>query len=356
MANFDQILAELQQSLEIVGVPALIEPGDSMTAALSHAIGPFSLTDILENPTNLVGAGGIPSLAGDFPVTSLSQRIPEVEIKWSVKKDGEELEPDIDYLAPGGLDQLTLNLAFLPIFKPMEVDPPAPVTVEISASIIIRFKKFPAPTMGSPDEASKAFEVGPAKLILPTIAYPRVLALTKDHNFGGPAVILVPRDSYINSPKTLQTVLDPIRRILSAVRRVALMANMLTGIDALSNILNSTRVEFRRGDISDLNDIDLIDGTVNDIEAEDELSAFVYLSPPGSERVPNAVEMFIHTNFKGGTLKVQTGLSLVALCQSLEGPNPAIIPSTGIMGVDPVISFPRTASDFGNELSSIRFI
>jgi len=199
------------------------------------------------------------------------------------------------------------------------------------------------------------------RVLIPAIPFPKVLALTLDTEFRGAALILVQDRSGVNAIDHLRTLLEPVRNILSTLTGIVRFANMLVGIDTLTGILDAANIEFRRGDQFDnLNDITLIQRSwyENDTEAEDELSAFVYLAPPAPPRSQeNGVRMFNARSESDseGQITVTTGPSFVALCRTLHSKRPQVMPSDATLTVDHDPSG-WWVSDFGDELSSIQFL
>lgn len=397
MANLTQQLTDIANLLHIAGAPAFAQPGQQVTTTLAPALGPIAFTDIVDQPVNLelilkqvvftdtgfaapgttvatpawiedpdiskilpmfnLAAGAIPTLdnsgvpgligrcKGNFPVAVPGEAIPTLTVEWTVTDDaGNTLSDGSDYLAPNGRAAPTLNVVFLPAFA----DAPALVGRKLTAKVTL-----------SAGGASVSRDVGPVRIEIPALLFPRVLALTLNAEFNGAALVLVPGGSPVNSVDHLRALLQPVRSAISTLTSIARFAEMLTGIDTLTGILEASNIEFRKGDRFDnLNDIDLITRAwyENDTEAEDELSAFAYLSP-SSPRGGNAVEMCNARDLKNGEgrFTVVTGNSFVALCRTLHSAAPVAAPGTLTVTKAPPGGW-FNPSTFGDELSSIRFL
>jgi hypothetical protein len=139
---------------------------------------------------------------------------------------------------------------------------------------------------------------------------------------------------------------------------------MILGIDTVTGALENANIAFSRADaVGNLNNIDLITRgfpSLNDTEAEDELSSFVYLSPPPQiEGNSNAVEMFNSRSFRSGAGKftVTTGDSFVAVCGTLHTATPTVVPPSATLTVNnPPPGLFGIPGSFGDRLSSIRFL
>jgi len=395
MADLATLLAELGSALHISGLPAMANPGQSIVAGLAPPLGTLSFTDIIERDISLdligkdvvftntafgspgwiddaaitkiqplfnfaaaiptLDPSGVPGLIGrlkgKFPIAVPSQAVPKLTVAWQITDDaGTVLLEGEDFQAPAGLASPTLDVAFLPAFVVFDGGVPAPVGRRISARVTLQ--------AGS---ESWTGTIGPVRVLIPAIPFPKVLALTLDTEFRGAALILVQDRSGVNAIDHLRTLLEPVRNILSTLTGIVRFANMLVGIDTLTGILDAANIEFRRGDQFDnLNDITLIQRSwyENDTEAEDELSAFVYLAPPAPPRSQeNGVRMFNARSESDseGQITVTTGPSFVALCRTLHSKRPQVMPSDATLTVDHDPSG-WWVSDFGDELSSIQFL
>jgi len=395
MADLTEQLAQLGSLLSIAGVPATAQPGQAISTSLVPPLSLLHFTDIVQQPVSLdfiakdvvfsntnfnspafvedasitkivplfnltsipptVDSSGtqglIGKLKGTLPVAVPSEAAPTLAVVWKIQDEANnDLVDGSDFLAPNGLTNPTLDVVFLPAFSPFDGSAPPPAKRKIIASVTL--------TAGT---ATFSRDVGPVVVTIPSIPFPKVLALTRDTNFRGPALIMVPGSSAITTINHIKALLQPVRNVISALTTVARFAEMLLGIDTLASILDATNIAFSKADaVSNLNDIDLESGFFNDTEAEDELSAFVYIGPPPPvESTENAVEMFNDRSFRAGEGKftVTTGISFVAVCNNLHFKTPAVIPASATLTVNntpPGGWF--NADSFGDALSSIRFL
>jgi hypothetical protein len=399
MADITQQLAQMGALLTIVGVPGTANAGQQLNIGLQPALQPLTFTDIvLENLSldfiakqvvftnkdftqpgfvddpaitkilplfNLAAVppsldpSGVPGLIGklkgQLPVPVPTTEVPGISVTWEIQDgNGNTLSEGTDFLAPGGLTNVNLDIAFLPAFTGFDGTIPPPSERNIIAHVVL--------TAGT---ASFSRDVGPVKVLIPTIPFPKVLALTLHTNFLGAALIMVPDVSAIQDINHIKSLLQPVRNAISTLTSIARFAEMLLGIDTLVGILESTNKAFSKDNpVNNLNDIDLITRPwyQNDTEAEDELSAFVYISPPPSPRgTDNQVEMCNARSLgtSEGKFTVSTGLSFVALCGNLHTSTPSVIPTNAVLTVNNAPGGWRWAHNitiFGDELSSIRFL
>jgi hypothetical protein len=395
MADLTDQLAQAGSLLSIAGVPATAQPGQLISTSLVPPLSLIHFTDIVQQDVSLdfiakdvvfsntnfnspsfvedpsiakilplftltsvpptVDTSGTPGLIGKlkgtFPVAVPSDIAPTIAVVWKIQDEANNnLVDGSDFLAPNGLTNPTLDIVFLPAFAPFDGSAPPPAKRKIIASVTL--------TAGT---ATFSRDVGPVVVTIPSIPFPKVLALTRDTNFRGPALIMVPGASAITTVEHIRALLQPVRNVISVLTTVARFAEMLLGVDTLASILDATNIAFSKADgVSNLNDIDLESGFFNDTEAEDELSAFVYLAPPPPvESTENAVEMFNDRRFRTGEGKftVTTGISFVALCNNLHSAIPTVTPTSATLTVNNPPSGGIFGPDsFGDELSSIRFL
>jgi len=398
MPTLAEQLAQAANAFSIAGVPATAQPGQAITASLTPPLTPLHFTDVVNTPVNLdliakdvvfsnaniasptfvddpalvkikplfnlitvpptldnSGAGGlIGKLKGTIALPVPVEAIPRLTVQWEVLDEFDNvLVEGNDFLAPAGLNNPTLDIVFLPAFALFDGNVPPPAIRKIRANVTL--------TAGTETGAAT---VGPVAITIPAIPFPKVLALSLNTDFHGASLVMVPGSSAITTVNHIKTLLQPVRNVISTLTTVARFAEMLLGIDTLAGVLEETHIAFSKADsVSNLNDIDLITRPwyeFNDTEAEDELSSFVYLSPPPQiESNANAVEMFNDRGFQAGEGKctVTTGTSFVALCRSLHSKNPAVAPSSATLTVNntpPGGWF--DADSFGDALSSIRFL
>ncbi|HEV7764873.1 MAG TPA: hypothetical protein VGQ76_07735 [Thermoanaerobaculia bacterium] len=397
MPTLAEQLAQAASALSITGVPTTAQPGQLVAAALIPPLGPLQFTDFVNTPIGLdliakdvvfsnaditsptfvedpalrkikplfnfltvppttdpSGVGGlIGKIQGTIPLPVSVEAIPSLTVTWRVQDDaGNDLVEGTDFLAPSGLTSTTLQVVFLPAFAIFDGSVPPPTVRQILADVTV--------TAG-PETA--AVTVGPVPVSIPTIPFPRVLALTLYTNFNGAALVMVPGSSAITTVNQVKSLLQPVRNVISTLTTIARFAEMLLGIDTLAHVLDASNIAFSRADrVNNLNNIDLITRGFfqNDTEAEDELSAFVYLSPPPPPRSSaNAVEMCNDRDLDTGEGKftVTTSTSFVALCSNLHFATPTVAPSSATLTVNNAPPGGWFNPDtFGDELSSIRFL
>lgn len=328
---------------------AFSSPGWVEDPAIAKILPMFNLTSV---PPSVDGSG-VPGLVGklkgEFPIAVPIQAAPQLTVGWEIEDDdGNLLAEGSDYLAPGGLNGPSLDVVFLPAFSLFDGSVPPPAGRSIFATV----------TLTAGDETWTG-RIGPARVVLPTIPFPKVLALTLHTEFQGAALIMVPDVSAINGIDHIRTLLQPVRDAISTLTTVARLAEMLVGINTLSSILNATNIVFTKANpVNNLNDITLIQRAwyENDTEAEDELSAFVFIGPPRS-----AVEMCNARSLgtSEGKLTVTTGAEFVALCRTLHSAAPSVTPAGASLTVNNAPAGGAlwwATTSFGDELSSINFL
>lgn len=393
MPDLAQSLQQAGSLLRIEGLPATVSPGQTVRASLGPPLTALEFVEIqpsaidvnfiakevvftkqnfaaagfVEDPNitkvlplfNLaavppaVDASGVPGLIGKLrgtiPVAVPTTTAPQLTVVWSVEDDaGAVLAEGAEYLAPGGLNAPTLDLIFLPAFTLFDGTVPPPAGRRVFAQVTLQ--------AGGQNWAG---QIGPARVVVPVIPFPKVMALALDTEFQGAALIMVPDVSAINGIDHIRTLLQPVRNAIGTLTSVARFAEMLVGINVLSSILDATNIVFSKANpANNLNDITLIQRAwyENDTEAEDELSAFVYIAPPR-----NAVELFNARNLSTseGKFTVSTGTEFVALCRSLHSAAPTVTPG----GASLVVDNPPAGgalwwsiTSFGDEVSSVRFV
>jgi hypothetical protein len=395
MPTLSEQLQQAAEALSIAGVPATVQPGQPVTASLAPPLTVVQFTeavptdvgldliakDVVFTNSNITDS----SFAGDPALTKIKQlinfttvppsldtsgvggligriqgtialpvsvsAIPTVSVRWQVS--GTE---GTDFLAPSGFDNPTLDVVFLPAFVTFDGTFPPPVTRTITAEVTL-----------SAAGATGTATIGPVSVAVPAIPFPKVLVLSLHTDHRGAALVMVPGNSAITTVNHIRSLLQPVRNIISTLTTIVRFAEMILGIDAITGALENANIAFSRADaVSNLNNIDLITRPwyeFNDTEAEDELSSFVYLSPPPQiEGSSNAVEMFNSRSFRasGGKFTVTTGNSFVAICGTLHTATPTVAPSSATLTVNnppqpapPPFNIPGS---FGDRLSSIRFL
>jgi hypothetical protein len=398
MPTLAEQLATAGSNLYITGVPGSAAPGHHLSIGLAPALPTFTdiadLTFVAKQvafspPTKLTDpnfpgdetitailplydltkippkadATAVPGLIGrlkGFPI-SLSAKM---EVIWEITDDSNNaLTVGTDFLAPGGLSSPVLDVVFLPALSLFDGGSPETAVRKIKAHVKLTAGAGIPPATWEGD-------VGPAAVEVPEILFPKVLALTVDVDFQGPSLVMVPGPSAIIGIEHIKTLLQAVRSVISTLGGIARFAEMLTGIDTLSGVLAGTNVVFNKATtINNLWDITLVQTPwwEPNVRANDNLSAFVYLSPPPSPELPNdnKVEMCNKDNLltNEGKFTVETGLSFVAICTSLNSAAPPVSPASAVsppkltVNVAPAGWRPvHNITIFGDELSSINFL
>lgn len=401
--------AEWLSVIQVVGLPTTAQPGQLISASLAPLPASFSITEIISqlvtldvfekqvvfekqpdpnNPADMswltddvidrpqqlfnLNAGVVPTLAqgvpgivgtlsGDFPIAL--QVFPRVTIEWTITEDDGDIVEEGEYQTFTGRLGPLLELTFLPIFTRYEGVALPFVGRNIAVKIRIE--------IGEIDDGTLSFAervLGPFRIVMPNIPFPQVLALTKDLDFKGPAVIFVPTAYGFDKASDLLALLRPIRDLISTLGHIASLVEMLTGIDALTRILSGTEAHVYSDDsVNDLQDYTLDSRWGPDIRADDELSSFVYIAPPpaGPKDMDGVTEEDVKMDgrvllcnnkaleLKEGALRVGTGIGMVALCRSLHMPNPRVLPPDATLRV--VVASTQN-NTFGNELNSLEFL
>jgi hypothetical protein len=213
--------------------------------------------------------------------------------------------------------------------------------------------------------SSGFIDLPPLDVVVAPIPVPTILALFRDTNFRRQALVVVPANSPVTEDAVrgaLQTVndtLDPIKDT------VGFAGFFISELQPVSAALASATIIFRKADsISNLNDIDLEGGLINDTEAEDELSSLALIGPPRRQ-----IQCFNARNFSTseGQMNATVGGGLLVRASSLHSRNPQVDPPADpalapLQGRIDVPTSPHGTrglfhgiNSFGDELSSIRF-
>ena len=400
MADLTQQLTNMGALLNIAGVPPSTQPGEHVIASLVPPLSVLNFTEIVQLPvsldfiakdvvftnTNFAAPGfvedpnitkilplfnmltlppsidnsGVPGLIGKLkgtlPVAIPSEAAPDISVVWRVEDDNNVvLTEGSDYIAPAGLTNTALDAIFIVAFTEFDGTVPPPVGRNIYADVTL--------TAGAD---SWNGPIGPVRVLVPTIPFPKVLAMSLHTNFQGAALIVVPGSSVISSIQQIQDILQPVRNVLNTLTSIAKFAEMLIGINTLSSVLDATNIAFRKNDkIDNLNDIDLITRAwyENDTEAEDELSSLVYVSPPPPREGNRHKVSFCNDRDMDdgeGKFTLATGEALVALIENLHQKNPAVSPASAAIVFDHDPDGWRwdggSITTFGDEISSLEFL
>lgn len=342
--------------------PLTLQPAQSDTFALNPDPESFSIL----NPLPLGGLLGV-----------------NVTVTWQVLKRefGQKVNVAQGTLfdSQSGLNALRPDLAFAPQLLEDRNGAPAFTPFFIRATVTLSVNN---PLTGDP------ITVGPLALPdvevqLPTLLVPRLLALFRHRNFAltennkeGFALLVLPTTapSAMQNPQSasditgrltgLITILQPILQRLngltatlpSFVDNATALTGFLTGLQALTGALgNFPGIAVEIADaIPNLNTLTLIQRGFfrNDIEAEDEISALIFLGLAGS------VELFNKRQFDNdrGALRITLGSNGCAVVPNLHKATPiATIGNATIR----VLAPPKVALEentFGNMMSSVRFV
>lgn len=391
MTDVTDALDSFLATMTIVGASQPATPGQPLSFSLAPGLSTLSIVDILERPVSLdfiakgaeftnvnFGAAGwvedtaikrlpgqvnlttipptvdstvvpglIGKLTGLLPIAVPRTIAPTLTAVWTIKdQNGAVLSEGAAYSTVNGTHAPTLDIAFVPGFVEYTGGPVTTVTRTVEALVTL--------TIGTEQAAAT---VGPVSVQIPTLALPRVLALTVDTNFLGAALIVVPADSAVAGIAHLQSLLQPVRSALQVLATIAALADFILGIETLASIVQQTNIQFRAGaGWGNLNDITLVQNAwySNDIEAEEELSSFVYLSPPpGPENKPtHSVVLYNKRHFDeaSGAMMIQTGTLWIALCRSLAHKHPPLIPDDAVRTI-----VKEPGGSFNDSLCSILF-
>jgi hypothetical protein len=318
MATLSEQLAQVAAALSIAGVPATAQPGQPVTASLAPPLTAVQFTEAVPTDVglDLIAKDVVftnsdindPNFAGDPALTKIKplfvftsvppsldtsgvggligriqgtialpvsvSAIPKITVEWQVLDEFDNvLVQGSDFLTPSGFNNPTLDVMFLPAFVTFDGSFPPPVIRKIRANVTL--------TSGT---ASGTATVGPVIVAIPALPFPKVLVLSLHTNHRGAALVMVPGNSAITTVNHIRSLLQPVRNAISTLTTIVRFAEMILGIDTVTGALENANLAFSRADaVGNLNNIDLITRgfpSLNDTEAEDELSSFVYLSPP----------------------------------------------------------------------------
>jgi hypothetical protein len=294
--------------------------------------------------------GFLGTIKGKLPVAVPREIQPSLHVSWQATDiGGNDLIASGDAIAPNGLNQALLTVLFLPEFVELTsgLGPPPTTTRRVSATVtLVAGAATAGPRM-----------IGPVDILVPQVPLPMVLVMFVDKPYKGPALIMVPSNSAIPDLGGLTGQIQALQSALNPVRTVARLAALITGLDALTALLdNEPHISFRKTDsIGNLNNITLVQRSwyQNDTEAEDELSSLFMIGP----RRRNA-EFFNDRSFDDGEGKftLTIGVESFAGIRDLHRKHPVSEPSGVEISVDrdpPGGWF--NPDDFGDDLSSVRF-
>jgi hypothetical protein len=346
------ILGQLpvQPSIPITG--ATVPPGVSGTIGLIKGTIPvFEILDELVTATATIEARWRVLDENKVPIDTFG---------WSTSPNitgkGSEFFPPVDHILDNAVS-LTLVPPFVDL---VSLTPPPPVKRWIQA----RFRL-------SAEGISTAWVDLETPVDLPPLAVPTVLLLFFDPEFGGPALMVLPKDSQLGPDLLVQT-LDNVRDVLNAVRGLVDGVGLFIDVvNALDPVFDSLELAVTKADeIENLNDIDVVSTpwwNPNDREAEDEMASLIFLGAPG-----RSLQAFNDRGFSDdeGQLNINLGPEMAVTIKTLyhsetsEFVPPDAVPAGrvtvartpgGCRGFWCWAGGGHHISTFGDELSSLRF-
>ena len=193
------------------------------------------------------------------------------------------------------------------------------------------------------------------------------------------ALIVVPQNSPIGGITALRTVFDKLLEITGTLNQIVALATPVIGsvlpalselgvglkdVDGLIRALDVHKVSGGRVGVAfisadripNLNEIDtILDAehwgpiAINDVEAEDTISSFVFLAPPGRQ-----LRCFRHQDYKGAHVTVTTGGACLAIVRELVNVPPQHVLPTNLL-VKPDVDQDGNVA-LNNRLSAIAFL
>ncbi len=212
------------------------------------------------------------------------------------------------------------------------------------------------------------------RFTMPALAIPKILALFRHPDFKpsadagtfkngeGFVLVIVPESSVLDE-KTIKTANGlanhpVLQNLESTLKTLSVFSHLLPAGATLRELITVVRSQnnfkiMKRDAISNMNDIEMIKGTFNDIEAEDETSALIFLGPPGKKFIG-----YQDRSFKGGQMQVTIGDELGVIVRSFyrtSGPADRRAPRSEPEGrVEILKSFGKDNTP-GDRLSSMKF-
>lgn len=245
-------------------------PPDDFDSAVA---GDFPLPLGVSLPAGTAAEGLIGSLRGRIP---LSMTMPTLEARWQVfgvERGGDPLTLGVDFLAPAGLSNTSVQLLVKPDIIPARLGGSMdPRTVWVEASV--------RANLGS---ASSGWVVLPrvALPVLP-VALPELFAAFQDINFTGYALVQVPASLGLDLA-ALRATLAQLSTVAAALNGFANFALLATGLDALAGgLAQAPAIAFRDHDfINDWDDVQMYyRAVVWNRYWDSEASSFVCLLAP----------------------------------------------------------------------------
>lgn len=315
------------------------------------------------------------SAAGDLIPTEtvLQSAIPvKIEVKWGVEDiDGTPLNSE-QAVTHAGDDQKALQVAVMVLPDFVELRREQELTTKTrymtaTAKLIVTI----GDPLGGQRDISADVPLLRYPITVPAIPVPTAAiffhaadlgisngALASGHQF---ALVAVPKDSAIAGISALRDACETLRRLTATASQLVQLAGFAgvglpslaglgLGLDTLLNALNLHKITSNVGvafvaadTVRNMNNIDLVYGTSNDIEAEDEISSLVFLGPPGRR-----LSLHQHRGFEGRIATITSSEHCITIVNKLASVPPVTEPpGNAEQGEGPTLD---------NRISSIAFL
>jgi len=212
------------------------------------------------------------------------------------------------------------------------------------------------------------------RLTMPALAIPKILAFFRHPDFKASAdagtlkngqgfvLVVVPEHSVLDE-KTIKTANGlanhpVLQNLESTLATLSVFSHLVPGGKTVRELITAVRSQnnfkiLKRDEIKSFNDIDMVYGTVNNLEAEDETSALIFLGPPGKQVIG-----YQDRGFKGGQMQITIGDELGVIVRSFyrtTGPADRRAPRSEPEGrVEILKSFGKDNTP-GDRLSGMKF-
>lgn len=322
------------------------------------------------------------SAAGDLIPTELVLRtaIPvKIEVAWGVEDvDGTPLKPEeaVTHAGPGQKG-LQVAVMVLPDFVELRRDQILTTKtryVTAKAKLIVNVTD---PGSGAGRDVTTEVPLLRHPITVPAVPVPTAAiffhaddlgvsptdTLASGHQF---VLVAVPQDSAIAGISALRDACETLRRLTGTASQLVALAGLAVGVglpaltdlhsglDALLKSLNLHKITSNVGvafvtadKVPNLNDLDMVTypwwEALNDIEAEDEISSFVLMGPPGRR-----LSVYRDRNFSGRGASVTCSDRCITIVRKLTSVPPVTEPPGHSIQVgDPKLN---------NRISSIAFL
>lgn len=345
----------------VIGGAPIADP-ELLAGTFSALVDPFTEGDATKP--------GVPGVLGrvtgtfqlPIDVTKTASVSVQLEVQWHIRDEGGNPIADVAWndgtqfgigeppVLSGSEALADLTLTLSAVFVELTAADPPLAQRSVSASI----------RLSAGTSSTGWIDVPPVTLLIAAIPVPTALILFQDSNFRDNKLVVVPSTSLINDPakQALKDAFDNLNTALGGLGAAVGLAAFFVGhLQAVKDAIDAGgNFNFRKTDsISNLNDIDLEGGLVNDTEAEDNFSSLVLIGPPRRK-----VQTFNARSFSNseGQMDVVVGPELLVLASSLHTNSPGSDPPGQIsVPKAPTGSrfFMHDITSFGDELSSLRF-